>query len=572
MQALQRAFAASGAFQCGFCTPGMLVAAHALLAPTRRPTTRRSGAPSRATSAAAPATRSIIAAVQAAAAALHRRRSRGMSAPAGTAVGLSVPQLEGDDKLCGSAQYIADLHRPGMLHGAILQSPHAHARIRGYDLSAARALPGVRAIVTGDDLDERHRMGAFIKDEPAFAKGKVRYVGEIVAAVAADTEAIAREATRLIRVDYEELPAVSIRRRRSPPAPRSFTKARRATSRSSTPAPHGNLCSRTDFTSGDVDAAWAHCDAVVERPYQTQAQAHLSLEPVGALAEIEAGRPHHLVVGEPVGVPRAGERLRVAGPADDPAALPDAARRRRLRQQDGSARPAGVVLLAMKARRTVRLVLSREEDFETVRARHPFTIRIKTGARRDGTLRRPRDRAAARRRRLRRRQPRRPRLRPVDAVRPLPHPARARPRPGGLHQQAALRRLPRLRRAAGHLRLRIAARRARRRSSASTRIALRRRNMLARRRPVVRRPGDPLQRPGRVPGHRRARIRLEHAASAPLADAPAGPAPAPRPRHRRCRRTSAACSPPAPSCACSKTAACSSTPARSTSARARTRC
>ena len=75
-----------------------------------------------------------------------------------------------------------------MLHGAILQSPHAHARILGYDVARRAGLPGVRAIVTGDDSPS-HRMGAFIKDEPAFAKGKVRYVGETVAAVAADTEA-----------------------------------------------------------------------------------------------------------------------------------------------------------------------------------------------------------------------------------------------------------------------------------------------------------------------------------------------------------------------------------------------
>ena len=145
-------------------------------------------------------------------------------------VGRAAAQLEGEEKLSGSAQYIADLYRPGMLHGAILQSPHAHARIRGYDLSAARALPGVRAIVTGDDLNASHRMGAFIKDEPAFAKGKVRYVGEIVAAVAADTEAIARAATRLIRVDYDVLPAVfDPAMALAPDAPLSCTRTRQLT-------------------------------------------------------------------------------------------------------------------------------------------------------------------------------------------------------------------------------------------------------------------------------------------------------------------------------------------------------
>jgi CO/xanthine dehydrogenase Mo-binding subunit len=309
-----------------------------------------------------------------------------MSALAGTAVGLSVPQLDGDDKLCGSAQYIADLHRPGMLHGAILQSPHAHARIRGYDLSAARALPGVRAIVTGNDLDERHRMGAFIKDEPAFAKGKVRYVGEIVAAVAADSEAIARAATQLIRVDYEELPAVlDPAAALAPDAPLVHEGAAQYI-KVFDAGTDGNLCSRTEFTSGDIDAAWADCDAVVEATYTTQAQAHVSLEPVGALAEIDAGGRITLwsanqsvfrvqaSVCESLGLPMT--KLRCLTPRVG-AGFGN--------KMEAHVQPA-VVLLAMKARRTVRMILSREEDFETVRARHPFSIRIKTGARRDGTL------------------------------------------------------------------------------------------------------------------------------------------------------------------------------------------
>ena len=161
------------------------------------------------------------------------------------AVGASIPQLESHEKLTGSAQFIADLSRPGMLHAAIVQSPHAHARIRGYDLQAALALPGVRAIVTGDDLGDGHRMGAFIKDEPAFAKGKVRYVGEIVAAVAADTEAIARQAARLLRVDYEVLPSVvDPEQALAPGAPwvhddaASYVKVFDA-------GTQGNLCSRT---------------------------------------------------------------------------------------------------------------------------------------------------------------------------------------------------------------------------------------------------------------------------------------------------------------------------------------
>ena len=302
------------------------------------------------------------------------------------AVGASVPQLEGEEKLTGRAQYIADLYRPGMLHGAILQSPHAHARIRGYDLRAAMALPGVHAIVTGDDLEDKHRMGAFIKDEPALAKGKVRYSGEIVAAVAADTEAIARQATRLIEVDYEVLPAaLDPAQALLPDAPRVHDDAA-AYAAVFDSGTQGNVCSRTALREGDAEAAWARCDVVVEENYQTQAQAHLSIEPCGALAEIVAsGRVTLWSANQSV--------FRVQANVCEALGLPMT----KLRcltphigagfgnKMEAHVQPA-VVLLARKARKAVKLILSREEDFETVRARHPVTIRMKTGALRDGTL------------------------------------------------------------------------------------------------------------------------------------------------------------------------------------------
>lgn len=302
------------------------------------------------------------------------------------AVGASVPQLEAEEKASGRAQYIADMSRPGMLHAAIVQSPHANARIRGYDVSAALALPGVRAVVTGDDLDADHRMGAFIKDEPAFAKGKVRYVGEIVAAVAADTEAIARQAARRVRVDYEVLPAaLDPEAAVAPGAPLVHDDAA-GYAKVFDAGTQGNVCSRTDLSEGDVAAAWAECDVVVEGTYRTQAQAHLSLEPCGALAEVDAqGRVTLWSANQSV--------FRVQANVCESLGLPMT----RLRCQTprvgagfGNKMEAHVqpvlVCLALKARRTVRLILSREEDFETVRARHPFVIRMKTGAKRDGTL------------------------------------------------------------------------------------------------------------------------------------------------------------------------------------------
>ncbi len=302
------------------------------------------------------------------------------------AVGASIAQVEGADKLSGRAQYIADLHRPGMLHGAILQSPHAHARIRGYDVSKALALPGVRAIVTGDDLDAKHRMGAFIKDEPAFAKGKVRYVGEIVAAVAADSERIARRAVRLIEVDYEELPALLDPAAALAPGAALVHEDAVNYVKVFDAGTSGNLCSRTQLREGDVESAWAQCDVIVEGTFQTQAQAHLAIEPCGALAEVDSsGRITLWSANQSV--------FRVQANVCESLGLPMT----KLRcltphigagfgnKMEAHVQPA-LVKLALKCGRSVKLILSREEDFETVRARHPMTVRMKTGALRDGTL------------------------------------------------------------------------------------------------------------------------------------------------------------------------------------------
>jgi CO/xanthine dehydrogenase Mo-binding subunit len=131
-------------------------------------------------------------------------------------VGASLPRLEIAEKVTGAAQYIADLYRPNMLHAAIVQSTVAHARITGYDTEAARAIPGVVAVLTGEDFPDG-RMGAFIKDEHAIAKDRIRYMGEPVAVVAAETEEIARRAAQAVVVQVEELPRVDRNRIESVP-------------------------------------------------------------------------------------------------------------------------------------------------------------------------------------------------------------------------------------------------------------------------------------------------------------------------------------------------------------------
>lgn len=122
---------------------------------------------------------------------------------------LSVPErrIEGRDKVTGAAAYAADIRRDGMLHAAFVGSPYPHARVVHVDATAARAVPGVRAVLTGNDVRPA-RFGRRLQDWPVLAWDRARFIGDRVAAVAADTLAAAEEAARLVEVEYEELPAV----------------------------------------------------------------------------------------------------------------------------------------------------------------------------------------------------------------------------------------------------------------------------------------------------------------------------------------------------------------------------
>jgi xanthine dehydrogenase YagR molybdenum-binding subunit len=174
-------------------------------------------------------------------------------------IGKPIKRLDGPDKAAGRAKYTSDIVRPGMLFGRLLGSPHAHARVRSIDVSAAEKLPGVRAVIALKDVSN-----------PDLAK--VRYQGEEVAAVAATTEDIARDAVRLIKVDYEVLPHLAtVEQAMRPEAPAVFEK--------------GNVTQPSVRQEGDAEAALKASAHVVEGLYSTQVQTHTSLETHGGICE-----------------------------------------------------------------------------------------------------------------------------------------------------------------------------------------------------------------------------------------------------------------------------------------------
>lgn len=300
-------------------------------------------------------------------------------------IGSSPPRLDAADKATGRARYVDDVQLPGMLHVALLTSPLAHARILAYRLDAAHAISGVKAIVIGPDL-KTPRAGGMIKDESMVARERVRYVGEPVAAVAAVDRATAERAAAAIEVDYETLPAVlTIDQALAPGAPllhedlASYVQGVRG-------GGHGNVVFESAIAEGDVEQAFAQCAAIVEGTFETQAQHHVYLETNGCVANVDAtGRitlhatcqsVHHIQqrVAEELGEPMA--RIRVIAT--------------RVGGGFGGKHASNIhsiaAWLARAAGRPVKLVLSRTQDFEVQRSRHPARIWMKTGARRDGTI------------------------------------------------------------------------------------------------------------------------------------------------------------------------------------------
>jgi CO/xanthine dehydrogenase Mo-binding subunit len=311
------------------------------------------------------------------------------------AIGERVPMVDGPARVSGELDYILNLELPGMLHAAVLRSPHAHARITRIDASRAQALPGVVAVLTGADIDGRTDIvptfGIFIRDQSAVATDKVRYAGEPVAAVAARTLAVARAAVELIDVDYEPLPAVfDLEAALQPGAPilhegERLLSSRRPDILARQPGFAGtNTIHVFAQRRGDIEAGFAAADVVVERTWSSPAVSHVAFEPHVAVAAFSADRltiwtstqaPHWIAaeVGNMVRMP--ANRVRVItttlggafGGKIDPAIEPI------------------VVLLAQKARRPVRLALTRSEVFLT-HTKHAARVRIRTGVQRDGTL------------------------------------------------------------------------------------------------------------------------------------------------------------------------------------------
>jgi len=295
-------------------------------------------------------------------------------------VGTNVIRVDAREKVTGAAWYTDDFQFPGMLHGVLLRSPLPHARILHVDASRARALPGVKAVITGAEAPQvrygNWRLVPDSQDETPLAVDKVRFIGDEVAAVAAVDRETAEEALERIRVEYEELPGVF--------------RVEDAV-REGAPVIHdgspNNISLTREIDYGDVERGFAEADLVREDVFQVHPVSHAYLEPCSSLAVADGqGRitlwtstqtPYivQCLLAQTLGL-RENE-VRVIKPFVGGGF----GGKMEMRVWDFCA-----AYLARLTGRPVKFTLTREEELTTGRRRHPMTIRSKVGFRKDGTL------------------------------------------------------------------------------------------------------------------------------------------------------------------------------------------
>jgi selenium-dependent xanthine dehydrogenase len=373
-EVVSKSLVAAGGVQCGFCIPGIALRAKHLLdrtpAPGRDEIARAiDGHLCRCTGYT-----QIVEAVELMAKAWH---GGDMPVPRDDGkVGDPLARYGALGQALGERPYVADLQRPGLLHGALVLSPNARARVVRIDASKARALPGVHAVVTAADVPGDRWYGLLYDDWPGFvAEGEeVRCVGDVLAAAAADDVRTARAAAALVEVEYESRPPVlDPEAALAPGAPPVNPK-------------HPNLLSRSVVRRGDAPAALAASAHVVSGTWRTQRIEHLFLEPEAALAEpLPDGRLALYTQGQGVFDDRR-QVARFLGVPEDEVRVELVPSGGAFGGKEDMSVQAQTALLARVTGRPVRLVLTREESVRMHPKRHPIRLDYTVGCDAEGRL------------------------------------------------------------------------------------------------------------------------------------------------------------------------------------------
>lgn len=378
LSTVQKGFHKTGASQCGYCIPGMVMAATSALrdnpdADIEEIKERLGGNICRCTGYT-----KIFEAVEIARDVISGKLPASAldESDAGESfIGNSVRRLDAPSKVSGRLRYAGDMTMAHMTHMAVLRSPHAHARIKSIDVSAAEKMPGVVCVVTADDVPGTDGFGVFVHDQPVMAAQVVRYVGEAVAAIAAETVLEAQAALSKIIIKYEMLPAVfDSEEAMQPGAPVIHNYAK------------DNIVKHIPVRKGDMDKGFAEADLIIEKRFDTQAVEHAYLEPEAGLAYVDHDdvvtvlspsqniTHHRHMLAKILDLPINKVRF-IMSPVGGG-----------FGGKEDMIYQGMLALAALKCMRPVRLVFSREESIASTAKRHPARINYRLGLKKDGRI------------------------------------------------------------------------------------------------------------------------------------------------------------------------------------------
>jgi len=374
---IQDAFLQEGAVQCGFCTPGMILASKALLDKNENPALSDIKEALKNNLCRCTGYAAIERAVLRAAAVKRKYGSTpdmGNPSP-DSRIGSSPIRKDGPAKVHGKPIFSDDLPVENPLIGKLLFSAHAHARILSIDCSGAEKAPGVALVLTAKDIPGRNSFGLFVPQQPVLVADEVKYLGDVIAAVFAESREQAESARALIKVEYEVLPAqLSAEENFKLEAPLIHSNAK------------DNIVHHVSVRKGDTETAFTRADIVVEGFYETQAVEHGYMEPEACLAKCDGSggvivwtgnqgsQEYREMIAESLNLPIEKVRVILAACGGG---------------FGGKEEPAGQIHAALAAYRTgrsVKIVLTREESIRTSTKRHPMKLWMKHGVTKDGRI------------------------------------------------------------------------------------------------------------------------------------------------------------------------------------------
>ena len=377
---LQEAFVQHGAVQCGFCIPGQLMTSYALLKRNPNPSREDIRHALKDTLCRCAGYPTIENAILAAAQSMQTGEPIAppkiqLSAEKYQVIGQSVIRPDAEDKVTGKAKFSDDLKFDGMLYAAVKRAGIPHGFLRRLDISKAKALPGVEAVLTAEDIPGEHNHGLVIYDWPAMVgiNERVRYVGDSVAIVAAQTQEIAEHAVSLIEAEYDEQPVIT-----------NAVQARQA----DVPNLHqsGNLLKHIKVRKGNMEQGFADANVIMEHTFHTAITDHAFLEPECSIAvPLKNGRME-IYVGSQIPYQDREQVARILGWKEDRVRVVGQLMGGGFGGKEDIAGQVHAALLANVTHRPVKLLFDRHESLLVHPKRHATQIRVKIGAKKDGHL------------------------------------------------------------------------------------------------------------------------------------------------------------------------------------------